>query len=277
MCHKKMQDVLIHAGSQGLNYVLNDDGKGYFITKIGTCADTDIIIPRAYNGLPVTNIGDRAFSGCSNLASIVIPDSVTTIGNAAFSGCSNLASIAISDSVTFIGECAFAGCSSLTSIIIPDSVTSIGLLAFDSCSSLVSIEVDNEYYKSIDGNLYTKDGKTLIQYAMGKQDTVFVIPDSVTSIGSAAFGDCSNLTSVVICDSITSIGTSVFNGCTGLAAIIIPNSVTFIGFRAFEDCTSLKDVYYIGSEEEWDEIEIHSYGNEHLINATIHYNYVPEN
>ena len=126
-------------------------------------------------------IADYAFSGCTRMSSIVIPDSVTSIGNGAFYECSSLTSVAIPDSVTSIGYGAFEYCSSLTSVVIGDSVTSIGYGAFYNCSSLTSV----------------------------------VIGDSVTSIGSYAFGDCSSLTSVYYKGtesewSAISIGSDVF-------------------------------------------------------------------
>lgn len=85
------------------------------------------------------SIGDWAFSGCSGLKSITIPDSVTSIGEYAFSGCSGLKSVSIPDGVTSIGRSAFNGCIDLTSVTIPDSVTSIGDWAFDECSGLTDI------------------------------------------------------------------------------------------------------------------------------------------
>lgn len=156
---------------------------------------------------------------------------LTSIDNDAFLGCSNLTSVMIGNSATSIGNNAFYNCSSLISVTIPDSVTSIGIGVFISCSSLTSISVDenNQSYKSIDGNLYTKDGTTLIQYAIGKTATSFVIPNSVTSIGSIAFRGCRSLTSVTIPNSVTSIGNTVFRDCSGLISIIIPDSVTSIG------------------------------------------------
>ncbi len=146
--------------------------------------------------------------------------------------------------VTSIGVTAFIGCTSLTSINIPDSVTSIGSRAFGYCHSLTSIKVDenNKNYKSINGNLYSKDGKTLIQYAIAKTGTSFVIPDSVTSIGEGAFSSCNFLTSVIIPDSVTSIGASAFYNCSSLTSVTIPDSVTSIGYYAFKSCRLLTSV-----------------------------------
>ena len=98
------------------------------------------------------------------------------------------------------------------------------------------------HYKSIDGNLYTKDGKVLIQYSEGKTDAPFFIPDSVTSIDDCAFLDCCNLTGVRIPDSVTSIGNLAFDGCSSLIEITIPDSVTSIGISAFEGCRNLTSV-----------------------------------
>ena len=258
--------------NQGLAYALNENFAFYTVTGIGSCTDTDLVIPAIYEGLRVTAIGDeafydcdgltsveipdsvteigsRAFEKCSSLTSVVIGDSVTTIGNYAFSSCSNLTSVEIPDSVTTIGERAFQSCSNLTSVVIGDGVTTIGNFAFSSCSSLTNITVsaDNTAYQSIDGNLYSKDGTILIQYATGKTATEFIIPDSVTTICEKAFYDCSSLTSVVIGDGVTTIG-----------------------MQAFDYCSSLTSVYYKGTASDWSSMSIGGF-NSKLTNATRYY------
>ncbi len=209
------------------------------ITGIKDNTVSEIVIPNI-----VTSIGDSAFRGCYSLANITIPSSVTHIGDQAFYQCIKLTSITIPNSVTSIGNRAFNGCTGLKNITIPSSVTSIGEGAFNACSGLTSFIVDgaNTAYTVIDGNLYSKDGKTLIQYVISKANTSFVVPDSVTTIGSYAFAGCVNLTSITIPGNVTSIGDYAFCGCSSLTSITIPNKVTGIGDYAFAECMKLKSI-----------------------------------
>ncbi|MCM1392884.1 MAG: leucine-rich repeat domain-containing protein, partial [Ruminococcus sp.] len=94
--------------------------------------------------------------------------------------------------------------------------------------------------------------------------------NSVTEIGEEAFEDCTSLTSITIPDGVTKIVLGAFCGCKLLTSIIIPDSVTSIGGYTFYDCSKLKDVYYMGSREQWENISIGN-GNDSLLNATIHY------
>ncbi len=222
----------------------------------------DITIPESvtYNGktYKVTGIDNYAFSDCTGLTSITIPNSVTSIGYDAFSGCTGLTSITIPNSVTSIGSSAFSGCSGLTSVsvengnpkydsrdncnaiiytssntlitgcentVIPNSVTSIGGSAFSGCSGLTSITIPNSV---------TSIGSSAFSGCSGL--TSVTIPDGVTSIGNRAFYNCSGLTSVTIPSSVTSIGVKAFSDCSGLTSVTIPNSVTSIGSSAFYNC-----------------------------------------
>ena len=169
---------------------------------------TAVTIPSTLGGKPVTSIGGSAFSGCSDLTSVTIPDSVTSIGDYAFYWCSGLTSVTIGNGVTSIGDYAFSGCSGLTSVTIGNGVTSIGKCAFEVCSGLTSV----------------------------------TIPDSVTSIGGSAFSGCSGLTSVTIGGGVTSIGDYAFYNCSGLTSVTIPDSVTSIGYYAFYNCSGLTSV-----------------------------------
>lgn len=216
-------------------------------------------------------IYNRAFKTNYNLESIVIGDSVIGIGNEAFallgiisqSDIHPLKSITISNSVVYIGELAFYNCNSLMNITIPDSITSIGAGAFSQCTSINNVILPNSISSIADATFYNCRSLTDI-----------TIPNSVTSMGARAFEGC-GFTSFVMPDSVTSIDPWTFRGCKSLTSVVISDSVRSIGTWAFLDCNSLSDVYYTGAEEEWADIAIYSY-NEHLTNANIHYNYVPE-
>ena len=235
---------------EGLTYEIID-GKSVTITKYSGKAVT-VYIPERIQRLPVTTIGSSAFSG-SSLTSVTIPSSVTAIGNYAFYDCSKLTDITIPSSVTTIGDYAFKDCKSLTSVTIPSSVTTIGRSAFsgsgltsvtipsavtaignNAFKSLENITVDsrNPSYASIEGILFDKNIKTIIQYPTGKKAGAYTIPSSVTTIGDDAFSG-SRLTSVTIPSSVTTIGEAAFEYCKSLTSVTIPSSVTTIGDSTF--------------------------------------------
>ena len=192
----------------------------------------------------VTNIGALVFASFKSLSNVNIPSKATSIGSQAFYECTSLCDVEIPSSVTRIGNSAFNG-TGLTSVTIPASVIEIGERAFTR-ASLTKIEVDekNETYKSVDGVLFSKDMTTLICFPSAKvcTENTYTIPETVTSISTEAFRDCTMLTKITIPSSVTSIGTHAFLGCTGLTSMVIPENVTSIGMSTFHSCSNLKEV-----------------------------------
>ncbi|MGI6248148.1 MAG: leucine-rich repeat protein [Acutalibacteraceae bacterium] len=226
-------------------YTYKVDGGFATITDVNDSISGDITVPSTLGGYTVTVIGNFAFSYCTSLTSIIIPDSVTSIGNYAFSDCDSLTSINLGNGVTSIGNCAFYYCTSLTGITIPKSVTIIGESVFDSCDILASIDVadENPNYSSADGVLFNKDKTRLIQYPIGNPRTSYTVPGSVTVIGDYAFSYCFSLTSIIIPgNGVTSIGTEAFSSCEALTSITLGNGVASIGGNAFGFCIILASI-----------------------------------
>ena len=219
---------------------------------------SEVTIPES-----VTTIGEDAFGWCVSLDTFTIPASVTSLGDYAFESCLELNEITIPESLTDIGEGIFYGCTGLNSVTLPDTMTSIGVGAFSECSSLSSITLP----KSL-----TSIGDNAFEMCSGF--TSIIIPEGVTSIGDFAFAQCDSLTSLALGNGVTGIGPSAFTQCENLTSITIPDSVETICSAAFWDCSNLNDVYFIGSKEQWDEINIIKVHNDCLLNANIHYNCV---
>ena len=156
---------------------------------------------------------------------------------------SSIKRVIINDGVTSIGSLAFRACSKLISVTIPQSVKAIGNGAFYACFNLTNIVVstDNDYYCSVDGVLYNKNLTELLCYPAGKTAISYSIPESVISIGTAAFA-CSKLTNITIPDSVTSIGAGAFSECMKLVNVTIPDGVKTIPDYAFDSSYSLVSV-----------------------------------
>ncbi len=203
----------------------------------------------------VTNIGDKAFYGCGALTSIEFPDSVTSIGKCAFQYCTSLTSLEFPDTVKRVESVAFADCASLTTVDLGDGVTRVSGYAFEDCNSIVSFK----FSSNMEGigaffTNYTSDYRSL---------ATIEIPQGVTHI-QGSFRYCPSLTSVKIPYGVENISRS-FIDCASLKMVEIPDTVTWI--TAFEECPELTDVYYTGTEEQWNEIF-----NNSIENVTVHFN-----
>lgn len=260
-----------------LNYSVNEDGTTCTVTDCDESISGAFEIPSKIDGYTVTEIGPDAFSRCSTLESVTIPEGVTIIEYSAFQDCSALESITIPKSVIYIGSSVFQDCSALKSITIPEGVTSIAVAAFEGCSALESITIpegvtyigesafegcsalesitipegvayiekfvfqDCSALKSITiPESVTKIKEYAFLYCSSLKN--ITIPQGVTSIGHYAFCGCSSLESITIPEGVTEILDSTFSACSSLESIIIPEGVTSIGSYAFNDCASLKNI-----------------------------------
>jgi len=191
----------------------------------------DLVIPGEHNGKAVTAIDSDGFMYCSDLESVIIPDSIKTIGDHAFDHCEKLVSATVGNGITSIGNYVFYCCTSLVNVNIPEGVKTIGDYAFYYCKSLTTINIP-ESVKSI--------GRKAFRACYGFES--IIIPGSVDSIGEEAFASCQNLKSINIGNGVKTIGASAFSTCKSLTSVTIPGSIESMGEYAFEYCKGLKSV-----------------------------------
>ncbi|MCR5010121.1 MAG: leucine-rich repeat domain-containing protein [Clostridia bacterium] len=206
----------------------------------------------------ITNIGDNAFSRCTELSSVSIPDSVVSIGTWAFSSCASLTSISIPEDIISIGNQAFWACTSLTSVVIPEKIETIGAGAFGDCCGLTYIEYNAKSAVFINGNgafgnvgiegpgvavVIGNHVEYIPSYFVSGNIKTVNIGSSVKSIGNSAFMGCYSLTSINIPAGITSIGEFAFADCSSLTSILLPSGVNSLGDYAFIRCGELKRIY----------------------------------
>ena len=187
---------------------------------------------------------------------VIIPKGVKSVEKNAFSNCYELKEIIFEEGIKHIGNFAFCSCENIEKIFLPQSLECIDGRWFFECKKIKCIEVDedNKVYKSIDGNLYSKNGETLIQYAIGKEESVFQIPTGVKVISEEAFEDAMNLKAVIFPAGVEIIKNHAFAFCRNLITPIeFPNTLRRIECGAFWCCESLRSIYIPSSVEEIEE------------------------
>ena len=256
----------------------------------------------------VTSIPAGMFYSCKNLTSVTIPTGVTSIGNSAFEECTSLTALTVPDSVTSIEEEAFLGCTKLNDLRLPDTLTNIGrnILQDTPYYTNAANWMSGVFYyggyllgtksDSVSGACVIKDG------TVGTADFAFlgctgltyaVIPDSVKFLGKSAFescqrlsyvslgsglteladdafGTCESLTEIVIPANITKIGIRTFCNCTCLKTVTLTDSVTEIGNMAFLWCPNLSEVFFYGTQAQWEQITFGD-SNEDLFDCEFHF------
>ncbi len=230
----------------------------------------------------VTSIGKYAFYECYNVKNVTIPNSVTNISECAFYYCKNLENIVVPSSVTTIQSYAFAHCNSFTSIPIPNSVTSLGGGVFSYCNSLKNIDWTNNIEsipygtfmgcENLESVTIQNNVRTIGEdafYGCNKLSNI-KMPCSLRLIDDYAFSNCIALKSIIIPNGVSEIGDEAFSNCSNLKYLTLPSTLRTVKGYVFYKCTSISDVYYGGTEEEWDNISFFNIGT-YLENATMHY------
>lgn len=207
----------------------------------------------------VTSIGDYAFLGCYKISNISFPNSLTSIGYSAFDPCSGLTEITLPENLIYLGGYSLAS-GNFSSISIPIGITSIEKYTFANCKKLKSVSLPDTL---------TSIGEGTFNQCTSLDS--FNIPKNVVDIGRYAFWNCTSLKHIEIPSGIPQINEGTFDNCSSLKSISIPSSVVSIGESAFYGCNSLEDVYFSGTQSQWENISVANYQNTALENATIHY------
>ena len=206
------------------------EGRDFNKPDIFTDYVGEVNIPSSANGYQVTQIGKKAFTRCSNLTSVSIPNSITIIEEGAFYACVGLTSLVIPNSVAYIGDFSFDRCTGLTSLTIGESVGYIGTCAFFGCNGLTSLVLPN--VKTIRNQAFSGcSGLTSLD-----------LGNSLVRIGWSAFSGLSGITSLTIPETVTTIEDHVFSGCKSLISVTIPKSVTKMGANPFMNCANLTSI-----------------------------------
>lgn len=230
--------------------LFNKDKTKLILCPAGTQL-TEYILPSS-----VTEIGYYAFAWCKNLQTITLSDNLKTIGDGSFFYCC-FDSITLPDSVEELGVYSFGYCKYLTDIKIPNQVTAIGDYAFYYCEELGSIEL---------GENVTNIGTYAFGYC--KKLSSIDFSSGVNSIGMYAFTNCTNLEDVELPVNLTIMEQTLFYNCSNLKNLKIYSNVKEINYNVCSGCNSLETVYFVGTQEQWNNIDI-DINNAPLLNAEI--------
>lgn len=191
----------------------------------------------------VKSIGEEAFSSCKNLKSLVIESG--TIGEKAFANCEKLENVTLNTNLNSwqIRATAFLNCPSIKKIIIGKDVSEIDVYSSFGNVSPQSIEVDsdNQAFSSIDGILYSIDGKKLIYYPSAMVKESFTVQSSVELIGEYAFFMCEGIKNITIPGNVSKISKNAF-AYASIEKLNVSNGVAEIYAYAFKECNNLKSI-----------------------------------
>ncbi len=292
-----LQKAVVKSGNASIKDALFSGCKS--LTDVTLAEGLTSLGERALEETPITEvklpstlkvISGSMFSNCKNLKRVVIPDGVVKIGNYAFSSCDALEDVVLPKSLEMIGNNAFSGCKQLNELVLPEGLKRIDGDAFSRCdkfeklrlpasldevngnpfmycNSLKKLEIaeGNPNFKMAGGVVLTGDGTKVVFSLRFAEIGDYVVPETVTTIGSyafynnqkltsvkmgknvkyiygSAFHNCGNLSKVEMAEGIEEIGTSAFYSCRSLTSVRLPSTLVYVGQNAFDFCTSMEEV-----------------------------------
>ena len=220
-CQHTKTEVVGTPYSLGLQYEQLENG--LCVVGIGDCQDVELVLPSAVDGVPVVAVGMNALSA-TNITSVAIPASIERLEARAFADCANLASVTMQEGVKYVGMYAFANCTSLETIAIPNSVTETDQGVFQGCTSLKSVQIGS----------------------------------GLATLSGWFFFQCTSLVNVTVPSNVTVLDKRVFEHCSNLESVVIGKDVTLINTFAFLHCEKLQNIYYLGTPQDWQNVNVKS-------------------
>ena len=206
------------------------------VARIGRSAFAGCTQLRRVNGFgAVTSVMSQAFAGCAALTELTVPGTAAEIGTGAFSGCTGLTAAVFAPGVRSLGAYALAGCTALRRVDLPDGMTLLGSGLFSGCTALAELP----------------------------------LPDDVAWVEPRLCENCTALQTVVLPAAMTEVPRGLLRGCTGLRRVTVQGAVTAVGDGAFSGCDALTDVYFTGTQVQWDAVAIGA-DNARLTAAALH-------
>ena len=263
----------------GLSWALDEEGT-LTVSGEGPMKDFSYNDPTPWDVLSVkrvileegvTSVGAAAFEDGGNLTEVSLPSTLERIGADAFAFCPELALPALPPGLTAIGDRAFWACDKLTTFTVPAGVKEIGVNPFVKCHNLEEVLVEEGCTAclSVDGVLFSGDGKTLICYPLGKPNISFTTPKGVETIGPMAFFAAEFLQRVILSEGVARVCQYAFNG-SSVARLALPLSLKQVDPSSIDYCDWLTSVWYAGTREQWEQISIGEENNS-LLGAARHY------
>jgi len=252
---------------EGMHFEKTSRQDGCVLIKYEGGAET-VRIPAVYDGLPVTEIGQGAFSkNCGEITELIVPNSVTKINEKGFRGCYKLRKLTLSKNLTYIGPHAFESCGQLEELYIPDGVTCIEEYAFNKCHGLEKLRLPNSLTKvgkhsfdgipescftSYEGGIYLGNSHNpyLALYGCEENLETFIACGATRVVADEAFANQTSLKSVTLAGEVTNVPNHAFLNCPSLENISIGMNVKEIERDAFLDCSGLRKIQ-VSPLNEW--------------------------